>query len=178
MNRSGSPRMLAITISRQKSSSSSAPHASVYSPTTPKRCANWNAREFAWSRAFPASRAFPKSPARTCKRKKQRWDTCSTESELALSAHRGCVPALAAAHELHYLVAISRLNARLAPSGPRQNLQIALDSHPPAIQAQLPQEIRDRRARFRAAVLSVHQNRYRCFHFLHPAAGTLGFARN
>src|SRR5712692_8333440 len=134
--------------------------------------------ERAGSRAFPASRAFPKSPARTCKRKKQRWDICSRESELALSAHRGCVPALAAAHELDYLVAISRLDACLAPLRPGQNLQIALDSHPPAVQPQLSQEIRDRRVQFRAAVLSVHQNRYRCFHFLHPAAGTLGFARN
>ncbi len=137
-----------------------------------------NAREFAWSRAFPASRAFPKSPARTCKRKKQRWDICSRESELALSAHRGCVPALAAAHELDYLVAISRLDARLVPLRPGQNLQIAFNGHSPAIQPQLSQDIRYRRARFCAAVLSVHQNRYRHFHSLYPAAGTLGFARN
>jgi len=64
---------------------------------------------------------------------------------------------LTAADKLHNLVAIAVLDERLRPLRPRQNFQVALDRHPPAVECKLAQQVRHASACLGAAGYAVYR---------------------
>ena len=84
---------------------------------------------------------------------------------------------LAAADELDDFVAVAGGDQGLRPERARENFAVALDGDTAAVQAELAQQVRDRCARFGAAIFAVHGN---CDGGLqvYPPAGTFGLARN
>ncbi|MCU1240045.1 MAG: hypothetical protein JWO71_771 [Candidatus Acidoferrum typicum] len=63
---------------------------------------------------------------------------------------------LPAANELHDFVAIARCDERLRPLRARQNLEVALDGDAAAVEIEFAQQVRNARARLRAAIFTVH----------------------
>ncbi len=81
------------------------------------------------------------------------------EKRTKVSGHRGLRSAsLTAADKLHNLVTIAVFDERLRPLRPRQNFQVALDRHPPAVECKLAQQVRHASACLGTAGFAV--NRY------------------